>query len=66
MVLGVAAVATVGRHHKGKLKDENFDSYAVEYRFDNETRFSFRAGLRRMAFEGLVTLAKGTKKPHTI
>jgi hypothetical protein len=33
------AEATGGRHVKGKMDDQNFDSYAVEYTFPDGTKF---------------------------
>lgn len=66
MGFGVAGVATGGRHHTGRLNNKN--SIPMRSNTDSTTKqgFSFPAGPRRMVFEGLVILAKGTKKPHTI
>ncbi|RYD36745.1 MAG: Gfo/Idh/MocA family oxidoreductase [Verrucomicrobiaceae bacterium] len=37
----VKAQAVGGRHYRGEYIDQNFDSYAVEYTFDDGTKFFF-------------------------
>lgn len=50
-----------GRHYRGEYIDQNFDSYAVEYTFDDGTTFEFKGRTMIGAKDQQASYAHGTK-----
>ena len=61
-----SAVATGGRHYKGKINDQNFDSYAVEYTFDDGAKFFFSGRAMKDCVRKFGGFGQGTKGAFTI
>ena len=62
----VTAVATGGRHYKGKMNDQNFDSYAVEYTFEDGTKFYFSGRAMKDCGRKFGGFGQGSKGAFTI
>ena len=62
----VSAVATGGRHYKGKINDQNFDSYAVEYTFEDGTKFFFSGRAMKDCVRKFGGFGQGSKGAFTI
>ena len=57
----VSAMATGGRHYRGKAIDQNLDSYAVEYTFGDATRLYFYGRNMKGCKNAFSSYAQGTK-----
>jgi predicted dehydrogenase len=62
----VTAEATGGRHVKGKMDDQNFDSYAVEYTFPDGTKFFYSGRHIKNCDQKFGVFGRGTKGAFTI
>jgi predicted dehydrogenase len=62
----VKAEATGGRHYKGRLDDQNFDSYSVEYTFDDGTKFFYSGRHSKNCDQKFGVFGQGTKGAFTI
>ena len=62
----VSAEATGGRHYRGKLDDQNFDSYAVEYTFADGTKFFYSGRSMKDCQQKFGVFGQGTKGAFTI
>lgn len=57
----VKARALGGRHFRGDFIDQNFDSYTVEYTFDDGTKFFFEGRTMSNCLQQEASFAHGTK-----
>lgn len=57
----VKASALGGRHYRGDKVDQNFDSYAVEYTFEDGTKFQFSGRTMNGCRDEFASYAHGTK-----
>jgi len=62
----VSAIATGGRHFQGKINDQNFDSYAVEYTFEDGTKFFFSGRAMKNCRRQFGGFGLGSKGAFTI
>ncbi len=62
----VKAEGIGGRHFHGKLDDQNFDSYAVEYTFDDGAKFFYNAHLMKNCNQKFGVFGAGSKGAFTI
>jgi len=62
----VKAEATGGRHYKGRLDDQNFDNYSVEYTFDDGTKFFYSGRHTKNCDQKFGVFGQGTKGAFTI
>ena len=62
----VSAEATGGRHYRGKIDDQNFDSYAVEYTFPDGTKFFYSGRHIKNCDQKFGVFGRGTKGAFTI
>jgi predicted dehydrogenase len=62
----VSAQATGGRHYRGEYVDQNFDSYSVEYTFDDGTKFLMYGRGIGGCFDSFSSIAHGSKGVATI
>lgn len=62
----VRAEATGGRHFQGKMNDQNFDSYAVEYTFENGMKFFYSGRHMKGCEQKFGVYGQGTKGAFTI
>jgi len=62
----VRAEATGGRHYKGKLDDQNFDSYAIEYTFDDGAKFFYSSRLMNNCEQKFGVFGQGSKGAFAI
>jgi hypothetical protein len=60
------AEAVGGRHYHGKLDDQNFDSYAVEYTFPDGTKFFYTGRHMPNTFQRFELHGMGSKGAFTI
>jgi predicted dehydrogenase len=57
----VKAMSTGGRHYRNNDVDQNFDSYAVEYTFDDGTKLELRGSTIPGTYKQFASYAHGTK-----
>ncbi|MCH2210376.1 MAG: Gfo/Idh/MocA family oxidoreductase [Fuerstiella sp.] len=57
----VEAVATGGRHYRGDMIDQNFDSYSIEYTFADGTKMLVGGRTVPGCYHDFATYAHGTK-----
>jgi predicted dehydrogenase len=57
----VRAEANGGRHYQGKINDQNFDNYSVEYTFADGAKLFFFGRVMSGCEMGFASLAHGTK-----
>ena len=62
----VTAEAVGGRHFRGKIDDQNFDSYGVEYTFDDGTKFYYQNRLMKECENKFSLHGQGTKAAFSI
>jgi predicted dehydrogenase len=62
----VSAEATGGRHYRGKIDDQNFDSYAVEYTFHDGAKFFYSGRAMKDCRQQFGAFGQGTKGAFTI
>jgi len=62
----VKAEATGGRHFKGKIDDQNFDNYAIEYTFDDGTKFFYGCRVIKDTESKFGVFGQGSKGAFTI
>jgi len=62
----VRAEATGGRHYRGKIDDQNFDSYAVEYTFDDGAKFFYSSRTMKNCEQKFGVFGQGSKGAFTI
>jgi predicted dehydrogenase len=62
----VKAEAVGGRHYPGKISDQNFDSYAVEYTFPDGTKFFYMGNLMKNCVNKFGVFGTGSKGAFTI
>ena len=62
----VKAEATGGRHFRGKLDDQNFDSYGVEYTFADGTKFFYSGRTMKDCEQKFGVFGQGSKGAFTI
>jgi predicted dehydrogenase len=62
----VKAEAVGGRHFHGKLDDQNFDNYAVEYTFDDGTKFFYAGQHIKNGVNKFGVFGQGTKGAFTV
>lgn len=62
----VMADAIGGRHYKGKISDQNFDLYGVEYTFDDGTKFFYETRLMNNCRQHFGVYGQGSKGAFTI
>jgi len=62
----VSAEATGGRHFRGKIDDQNFDSYAVEYTFGDGAKFFYSGRAMHNCLQQFGVFGQGTKGAFTI
>ena len=60
------AEATGGRHYRGKIDDQNFDSYAVEYTFDDGAKFFYTSRTMKNCEQKFGVFGQGSKGAFTI
>jgi predicted dehydrogenase len=57
----VKAQALGGRHYRGDYVDQNFDTYSVEYTFDDGTKFFFDGRTMPGCYNDMSSVVHGTK-----
>lgn len=62
----VKAEAVGGRHYPGKMPDQNFDNYSVEYTFPDGTRFFYMGNLMKNCVNKFGVFGTGSKGAFTI
>jgi predicted dehydrogenase len=62
----VVADAVGGRHYKGRISDQNFDAYAVEYTFDDGVKFFYESRLMNNCRQHFGVYGQGSKGAFTI
>ena len=62
----VKAEGVGGRHYRGKISDQNFDSYAVEYTFPDGTKFFYMGNLMKNCTNKFGVFGTGSKGAFTI
>ena len=62
----VTAIATGGRHFRGKIDDQNFDSYAVEFTFADGVKFFFAGRAMKDCQQQFGGFGQGSKGAFTI
>jgi len=62
----VKAEATGGRHYKGKIDDQNFDHYAIEYTFDDGTKFFYGCRVIKGTESKFGVFGQGSRGAFTI
>ncbi len=62
----VEAMASGGRHYKGDTVDQNFDTYSVEYTFDDGTKLFLNGRCMPGCHDEFASYAHGTKGAATI
>lgn len=60
------ADAVGGRHYKGKISDQNFDVYSVEYTFDDGVKFFYESRLMNNCRQHFGVYGQGSKGAFTI
>lgn len=61
----VTAIATGGRHDRGKIDDQNCDSHAVEFTFADEVKFSFAGRAMKDCQQQFGGFGQGSKGAFT-
>jgi len=62
----VSAEATGGRHYRGKIDDQNFDSYSVEYTFPDGAKFFYSGRVMPNCRQQFGVFGQGSKGAFTI
>ncbi len=62
----VSAEATGGRHYRGKIDDQNFDSYSVEYTFSDGAKFFYSGRVMPNCRQQFGVFGQGSKGAFTI
>lgn len=62
----VEAIASGGRHYRGDNIDQNFDTYAVEYTFDDGTKLMLDGRTQPGCYQEFASFAHGSKSCATI
>ncbi len=62
----VKATATGGRHFRGKIDDQNFDNYAVEYTFGDGAQFFYYGRTMKDCEQKFGVFGQGSKGAFTI
>lgn len=62
----VRADAVGGRHYKGKITDQNFDIYSVEYTFDDGVKFFYENRLMHNCRQQFAVYGQGSKGAFTV
>jgi hypothetical protein len=62
----VTADAIGGRHYKGRISDQNFDLYGVEYTFDDGAKFFYESRLMNNCRQHFGVYGQGSKGAFTI
>ena len=62
----VKVEAIGGRHFRGKLDDQNFDSYGVEWTFDDGTKFFYSGRTMKDCEQKFAVFGQGSKGLFTI
>ena len=62
----IKAEATGGRHYKGRIDDQNFDNYAIEYTFDDGTKFFYGCRVIKGTESKFGVFGQGSKGAFTI
>ena len=62
----VKAEAIGGRHFRGRLDDQNFDSYGVEYTFADGTKFFYSGRTMKDCEQKFGVFGQGSKRAFTI
>jgi predicted dehydrogenase len=62
----VKAEASGGRHYKGKIDDQNFDNYAIEYTFDDGSKFFYGCRVIKDTESKFGVFGQGSKGAFTI
>ena len=62
----VMADAVGGRHYKGKICDQNFDVYSVEYTFEDGVKFFYESRLMNNCRQHFGAYGQGSKGAFTI
>jgi predicted dehydrogenase len=62
----VKAEAIGGRHFQGKVNDQNFDNYAIEYTFPDEAKFFYQSRIMKDCHQQFGVFGQGAKGAFTI
>lgn len=62
----VKAEAIGGRHFQGKLNDQNFDNYAIEYTFADGAKFFYQSRIMKDCHQQFGVFGQGSKGAFTI
>ncbi len=62
----VRADATGGRHYRGKIDDQNFDNYAIEYTFADGAKFFYSSRVMKGCDKKFGVFGQGSKGAFTI
>jgi predicted dehydrogenase len=62
----VKAEAIGGRHFQGKINDQNFDNYAIEYTFPDGAKFFYQSRIMRDCEQEFAVYGQGSKGAFTI
>jgi len=62
----VRAEAIGGRQFEGKINDQNFDNYAIEYTFADGTKFFYQSRLMKDCHQEFGVFGQGSKGAFTI
>lgn len=62
----VTADAVGGRHYKGKITDQNFDVYSIEYTFEDGAKFFYENRLMHNCRQHFGVYGQGSKGAFTI
>jgi predicted dehydrogenase len=62
----VKAEAIGGRHFQGKLNDQNFDNYAIEYTFPDGAKFFYQSRIMKDCHQQFGVFGQGAKGAFTI
>ena len=62
----VKAEAIGGRHFQGKVNDQNFDNYAIEYTFPDGAKFFYQSRVMKDCHQQFGVFGQGSKGAFTI
>jgi len=62
----VKAEAIGGRHFQGKINDQNFDNYAIEYTFPDGAKFFYQSRVMKDCHQEFGVFGQGSKGAFTI
>jgi len=62
----VKAEAIGGRHFQGKVNDQNFDNYAIEYTFPDGAKFFYQSRIMKDCHQQFGVFGQGAKGAFTI